>query len=108
MSTESQIPVDGHADQQSSILSVGKKRYRTEGSPQAGVMRPKEPSQGQPLDGGRAPRGGNGGSQGSGGNGGSKGGGGQGGGQGGGSKGGGGSKQGGSSGSNGGNVKKHL
>jgi hypothetical protein len=53
-SIEIQLTVDETADQQSSNLSVGKKRYCTEELPRAGVMKPKTPGEGKPRDGGKA------------------------------------------------------
>lgn len=52
LSSEDAVSVD--ADVQSSIVSVGKQRYRTEEPPRAGVMRPKTPGGTQPRDGGKA------------------------------------------------------
>lgn len=54
VSIESQMTADEAADQQFSSLSLGKKRYRTEELPRAGVMKPKIPGEGKPRDGGKA------------------------------------------------------
>ncbi|KAH8079631.1 hypothetical protein HD553DRAFT_326361 [Filobasidium floriforme] len=43
LSIQSQMTADEAADQQYSSLSLGKKRYRTEELPRAGVMKPKTP-----------------------------------------------------------------